>query len=376
MLSLYIHVPFCVQKCHYCGFYSTPYLRGDADSYLEALALEFEHRNKELTGEPLETIYLGGGTPTVLSKEQFEKLFRILKSNFVVESSAEFTIEANPHTVTLESLRFLRRHGVSRLSLGIQSFSDNVLHTLGRIHAAEEGPQAFFDARKAGFQNIGIDLIFGVPGQSTVEWEDTLEVAFRLHPEHISAYMLSLDEGAKFSALAKEDAFSLPDDEIVGEMHAMLIEKMKIAGYRRYEVSNYCRTGFECRHNRNYWNRGSYAGFGPSAASFIKEKRFENIKDTASYVARLRNGSSIIVFEEVLQRDAIACETLLLGLRTAEGVDMEVFRERFEGLLSHAFWERLDGLVQDSLLIRQDGFLRLTERGFLLADYVLRTLVI
>ena len=326
MLSLYIHVPFCVGKCHYCGFYSTTYTLEQANEYIAALRLEVASYQHVFTGRTFDSVYIGGGTPTALSSDHLEKLIAVIHKHFHVSRDAECTIEANPNTVSGNRLNLLREGGVNRLSLGVQSFNDDVLKTLGRLHSALEAVDAFMLARNAGFTNIGVDLIYGVPGQTADEWDETLERVISLEPEHVSAYSLSVDEGSRFRREAEAGRFALPGDEQVATMYGRAVNNLGRAGYNRYEISNFSLPGFICRHNMNYWERGEYLGLGPGAWSFISGRRYRTIADVREYSRRMNAGLSVIEDEEVANFRQAANETVMLGLRTVQGVD----RVRYE----------------------------------------------
>jgi oxygen-independent coproporphyrinogen-3 oxidase len=374
MLSLYIHIPYCAGKCQYCGFYSTPYEPRSADDFVSALQREAELRYKNFGDKRFGALYIGGGTPTVLSREQLGRLFGIVGKYFRFEENGEITIEANPNTVTEGGLSFLLELGVNRLSLGIQSFSDTALRTLGRAHSAGQAVDAFRRARSAGFKNIGIDLIFGIPAQTGEEWRETVDAAIALKPDHISAYGLSIDHGSQFMARAKAGKLALLPDEIVAEMYEHAVRKLSSAGYLRYEISNFSLPGFECRHNRNYWERGEYLGLGPGASSFLAGKRQDNIADTAEYTRRLSQGLPATEAEEVVGADSAARETILLGLRTGQGVDLHRFQRVYGTALLKRLKENIGALETAGLLLHTDGHIRLTERGFLLADEALTRL--
>lgn len=374
MLSLYIHIPYCAGKCQYCGFYSTPYVPQSADDFLSALQREAELREKNIGDTRFGALYIGGGTPTVLSREQLRRVFVVVEKYFTFDDNAEITIEANPNTVTEGGLSFLLEQGVNRLSLGIQSFSDTVLRTLGRAHSVGQAVDAFRRARSAGFKNIGIDLIFGIPDQTGEQWRETVDAAIALKPDHISAYGLSIDEGSQFMVRAKEGKLALPPDEIVAEMYEHAVRQLGSAGYRRYEISNFSLPGFECRHNRNYWERGEYLGLGPGASSFLAGKRQDTIADTPEYTRRLLQGLSAIGAEEVVGVDLAARETILLGLRTGQGVDLHRFQRLYGTAILKRLKENIGALETAGLLLMTDGHLRFTERGFLLADEVLARL--
>lgn len=374
MLSLYIHVPFCVRKCRYCGFYSTAFSPGLADEFMGGIKLEAAQYRNDFSRRLFTSIYLGGGTPTVLSLEQFGLLMSAIRDNFQFADDVEFTVEANPNTVTSEKLLFLRAQGVNRLSLGVQSFSDEILQTLGRLHTAEQAADAFRLARNAGFENIGIDLIHGIPGQTVADWDETLNAAIALKPEHVSAYSLSLDDGSQFKRDAEAGGFSLPDEEVCALMYEHAVQKLDSAGYQRYEISNFSLPGYECRHNMNYWERGEYLGLGPGAWSFISGRRYANISDTTDYVLRCASGRTSINVQETVGPDSSARETVLLRLRTMKGLDLHRFEQEFGPGLLRRLERNAVPLREAGLLCLTDGHLRLTDRGILLLDEALAKL--
>jgi oxygen-independent coproporphyrinogen-3 oxidase len=376
MLSLYIHVPFCVRKCRYCGFYSTPYSSGNADAFISGLKHEAALYRNDFRNRAISSIYIGGGTPTVLSSEQFGLLVGIIREHFTIDDSIEVTVEANPNTITHEKLSLMRSQGVNRLSLGVQSFSDDVLQILGRLHTAEQAADAFRVARSAGFENISIDLIYGIPGQTADHWEEALDAAIALKPEHVSAYSLSLDAGSQFKREAEAGEFALPDEEICAAMYERAVIKLNNAGYGRYEISNFSLPGYECRHNMNYWERGEYVGLGPGAWSFISGRRYANIADTMEYVQRLSSGRTIIDDQENVGSRSSERETVLLSLRTTKGLDLSRFEQEFGP-------DRLGRLERNAVLLRDAGLLRvkegrltLTDRGILLLDEALARLCV
>jgi oxygen-independent coproporphyrinogen-3 oxidase len=374
MLSLYIHVPFCVRKCRYCGFYSTAYTSENADAFISGLKHEAALYRNDFRNRAFSSIYIGGGTPTVLSPEQFRLLVRTIREHFTIDYGVEFTVEANPNTITHEKLSLMRSEGVNRLSLGVQSFSDEVLQILGRLHTAEQAADAFRVARSVGFENIGIDLIYGIPGQTADHWEDTLDAAIQLKPEHVSAYNLSLDAGSQFMRESEAGEFALPHEEICAAMYERAVIKLKNAGYGRYEISNFSLPGYECRHNMNYWERGEYLGLGPGACSFISGRRYANIADTAEYVQRLSSGRTIIEDQEILSSGASARETVLLSLRTTQGLDLSRFEQEFGPERLRALERNAIPLTEAGLLRVNEGRLTLTDRGILLLDEALARL--
>jgi oxygen-independent coproporphyrinogen-3 oxidase len=374
MLSLYFHIPFCVRKCLYCGFYSTRYSPQQAFAYVSALRLEAARYKDDFRKTVFDSVYIGGGTPTVLSREQWASIFGIIHESFRLSKTVEFTVEANPNTVAVDSIAFLRSHGVNRLSIGVQSFSDRVLKTLGRAHTASQAEEAFKTARNAGFQNIGIDLIYGVPGQSQDDWASSVHRVLALEPEHISTYCLSLDEGSQFMREAEAGRLALPDDDMAASMYEFSLRALTDAGYRHYEISNFSLSGYECLHNMNYWERGDYLGLGPGAWSFISGKRYHAIADVLEYSRRLTAGLSIVEDIETAKNGRAAEETIMLGLRTAQGVDLRKYEQEF-GPESSSHLEACIATLRDSGLIRvRDGRLMLTDRGVLLSNEALTRL--
>lgn len=376
MLSLYIHIPFCIRKCPYCGFYSVPYADAAAGLYIDALCKEVSLYAQSFLNRPFGSIYIGGGTPTVLSPAQLRRILADVRNSFAISQDAEVTVEANPCTVTAEALESLLEAGVNRLSIGVQSFSDRVLRFLGRPHSALDAEDAVVSAAKAGFGNIGADLIYGIPGQGENEWKDSLERCIDLGPAHVSAYCLSLDEGTYFSRLAAEGRFRLPDDECVSAQYEYAVHLLTSAGYRRYEVSNFSLPGFECRHNLNYWRRGEYLGLGASAWSFIDGQRWMNISDIDSYLRRILAGVKPVGFSERISDAQAAREYLMLWLRTSEGLDMDMFRRRHGDDAFKHIIDTIPSLVEQGIVSLGQGRLRLTDLGMLLADSVMERLFV
>jgi len=368
MLSLYLHIPFCVRKCLYCGFYSTRFSPPQVFAYLSALRLEAARYRDNFSKTVFESVYIGGGTPTVLSREQWVSVFKIIRENFRLSENVEFTVEANPNTIAVDGITFLRAHGVNRLSIGVQSFSDRVLETLGRAHTAAQAEDAFKTARHAGFQNIGIDLIYGVPGQSQDDWASSVDRVLALEPEHISTYCLSLDEGSQFIREAEAGRLALPDDDVAASMYEFALRALTGAGYRHYEISNFSLSGHECLHNMNYWERGEYLGLGPGAWSFIAGERYHAVADVHEYSRRLTAGLSIVEDVETEKNGRAAEETIMLGLRTDKGVDLKKYEQEF-GPEASRHLEACIATLRDSGLVRvRDGRLMLTDRGVLLSN--------
>jgi oxygen-independent coproporphyrinogen-3 oxidase len=374
MLSLYIHIPFCVKKCLYCGFYSTSYSVKGADQYISSLQLEAADYKQYFLNTVFNSVYVGGGTPSVLAPKELDRVISIIKDQFRIADDAEITMEANPNTITSGKLELLLERGVNRLSLGIQSLSDEILMTLGRLHTAEQAIEAFSLARRGGFNNIGVDLIYGIPGQTMTQWEESLDAVIGLHPEHLSIYSLSVDEGSQFHRMAETHRFTLPDDEVVAQMYERAVMKLRRAGFDHYELSNFCLPGFECRHNMNYWERGEYLGLGPGAWSFIAGRRYANIADSTEYAQRLSRGLTAVQTEEFVAAAMAAREAILLGIRTMRGLDLERFERDFGTDLLGQLEQNASRLKDSGLLLVSDGRLKLTNKGMLLSDEVVTRL--
>ncbi len=371
MLALYIHIPYCVRKCPYCGFYSTPYTEKGADEFLAALRREAMGCQSEFDNRTFQSVYIGGGTPTALSPEQMRQVLDTARTCFKFSADAEFTVEANPNSLSKGHLHVLQEEGANRLSLGVQSFSDVILHKLGRLHTAEQSEQAFHLARDSGLKNIGMDLIYGVPGQTCDQWDATLQRAIRCGPEHISIYSLSLDEGSRFHLLSETGNFERLDDDRAAEMYEAAITALTAAGYRRYEISNTAHPGFECRHNQNYWNRGEYLGLGPGASSFISKIRRRNIADTEAYNRRIADEISVIEEAEEVGPEQAARETVLLSLRTREGLDLRRYRLEYGDFFLKRLEANMASVVAAGLLEVKEERATLTQRGILLLNEAL-----
>lgn len=361
-LSLYIHVPFCRSKCAYCDFASYPGREGDWRRYFEALWGEIDAWAPRLVGRRAVTAFFGGGTPTLMDAEYIAETLARLRRAVPFAPDAEITCEGNPGTLTPEKLTVLRGAGVNRLSLGAQSFDDALLTALGRIHTAAQTGEAVRMAREAGFGNVSLDLMYALPGQSMAQWRDTLDAAVALGVEHISAYSLIVEEGTPMAARVASGEAVLPDEDAVNAMQRAAIDVLARAGYGRYEISNYAKPGFECRHNRVYWRRGDYLGLGCAAHSMLQNCRFHNPEDLDDYLA---GGQRLD--RQRLDASDILEETVMLGTRTTQGIDY--------GLFSDADPVRLERLIKADLIAIEDGFLRLTRGGLEVQDAVVLELL-
>ncbi len=398
-LELYIHIPFCVKKCKYCDFYSGPSTEAERESYVMSLCQTIRSYGELAKAYRVTSIFVGGGTPSILKAEQMEAIFLAIRETFIIEEQAEITIEMNPGTVDEKKLRTYKTCGINRLSIGLQSTDNRELRILGRIHTYEEFLNTYRLAREGGFQNINIDLMSAIPGQSLDAWKKTLEAVAKLEPEHISAYNLIIEEGTPFydlygevdevcemdekaDSVMKSEKLELPDEETERQMYHETIRILKEYGYRRYEISNYAKPGYECRHNLGYWNRTEYLGIGESASSLIRNYRFtvgtkkqnSAIQDEKTIFIQNQNRTWMNVQQgeiEILSTKDEMEEYMFLGLRKTDGVSVS----RFEELFGKPMHEVYDSVIRDmeakGLLIKENDTVKLTDRGMDVANYVM-----
>ncbi len=372
MPSLYIHVPFCVRKCNYCDFVSYPYDRDSVEEYLSGLCQEIELYGDLLSEDEkvASTIYFGGGTPSLLPEAGLEKIFNALAKIFIWDETAEITIEANPGTLTPEKLRTLRQLGCNRLSMGVQSFDPEILARLGRIHCVEDVHSAFAQASAVGFENISIDLISGVPGQSLEGWAKTLLQAVELGPEHISAYSLKIEEGTPFGDMKHKGTLVPVEEELDLEIFLHTVDFLKSQGYEHYEISNFCHPGRESKHNLTYWRNQDYLGLGPAAHSKLRSERFNNFAQLGTYKQVLTRLQPPVEERTIVDLQQEISETVFLGLRLIKGVDLHEFRQRYHQPLEELFPDALVKLRKLGLVEIVNGCLRLTRRGLPLGNEV------
>ena len=324
-LGIYIHIPFCASKCGYCDFYSLSGCDRHMDKYQQALIAHLEESASGIKDYEVDSVYFGGGTPSYYGAERLEELFNVLKLNGNVRLDAEVTVECNPDSVSLEGLKLLRRAGVNRLSMGVQSANNDLLKIIGRRHSFSQAKDAFRTAREAGFDNISLDLIYGLPTQTAADWADSLARIIELKPEHISCYGLKLEEG---TPMYEEYHGSpvLPDDDEQADMYFYAAETLARFGYEQYEISNFARPGFESRHNMKYWTLEDYMGFGPGAASSIGNTRYTFVRDLKHYIAAMRRKTSLLEEYEVLGSMERSAEYVMLGMRTVHGISEADYR--------------------------------------------------
>jgi len=383
--GIYIHVPFCVRKCSYCDFYSLTTSARTTNEFPDLLVREmdlFRDSFPEDAKAAVDTVYFGGGTPTVLSPGTLSGLLATIRVRFPVAPGAEVTAEANPGTVSTEDLRALREGGFTRISIGVQSFTPAALRTLGRVHGIEDVRKTTRDARSTGFDSLGIDLIFGIPGQTRADWEENLERTAAFLPDHVSAYALTPETGTPLHALLSRGEIKMPPDEEVAEMYETARRALSNAGYRQYEISNFARPGHESRHNVKYWKRDGYTGFGPSAHGLLFPPgraphglRTATPPSLAEYRKGIREGRLPWTEVRVCGPEEAWREALIFGLRMTEGVDLTEIETISGTPLPEPLREAVDELVDGGKLLREGGRLRLPGELLFVSNEVLQRLV-
>lgn len=369
-LAIYVHVPFCKRKCAYCDFASYAGCEGQIDSYFKALGGEIDAWADELRAYQARSIFFGGGTPSLVPAERIAAVMEKLRSCVEFTPDIEITLEANPGTVDMEKLRAYRTAGINRLSFGVQSFDGELLKNLDRIHTPDEAKEAVHMAREAGFENISIDLMYALPGQTMAQWAKTLETAVALPLTHISAYSLIVEEGTRMARWVEEGKACIPDDDLVNEMQRMAVVKLAKAGFDRYEISNFARPGCESRHNYTYWTGGEYLGLGSAAHSLMNNLRFGNPPELERYIA----GERMLNREERTREDRRE-EMLMLSTRTTRGLDLNEWQQLFTDRLEQSKAREIEKLKNYGLVEIENGFLKLTTMGLELQDSVVLELM-
>ncbi len=371
--GLYIHIPYCKRKCPYCDFYSVTAIAA-MEEFIQALIKEIIIRSPYPTG--FDTLYFGGGTPSLVSPKTIDKIIRTIHHHYNLLPDAEITLEINPGTVTRNTLAAYQRAGINRLNIGIQSLSDGNLKFLGRIHSSVEAKTAFWDARNAGFENIGIDMIYGLPEQTVSKWKKDLKNAISLEPDHLSCYMLSFEQGTLFEKKKRDGRIIPLDEEITADLFLETIDLLETTGYTQYEISNFARRkmpggiDFRSRHNRKYWNFSPYIGFGPSAHSFIDLNRSWNHRSLDRYLNALSSGKLPIHESESINHDRLLIETIYLGLRQTAGIDIHDFNNRLGMNFMVSFSPVIHRLVKEGMLWVTEKRCRLSHRGMLFLDSI------
>ena len=373
MAGIYIHIPFCKRRCIYCDFFST--IQSEKKpTYIHALCQELEMRKNYLEGEEIETIYLGGGTPSQLTEEELNEIFTSLYNIYKVKEDAEITLEGNPDDLTPEYVSMLRRLPINRISMGIQTFQEETLKLLHRRHTARQAIEAFQRCREAGFRNISIDLMYGLPGETLDTWKEDLQQAIALHPEHISAYHLIYEEGTALWKLRDEHQVEEADEDLSVTLFKTLINELKQAGYQHYEISNFCLPGLHSRHNSSYWTGKKYLGCGPSAHSFNGSSRQWNIASLDNYLKGIASGKPNYEIEE-LDLYTRYNDFVITSIRTCWGMSLSRLRSEYGEELYRYCLRMAKSHLEQGVLEIEEGTLRLTQEGIFISDGIMSDLL-
>ena len=363
MLGLYIHIPFCVTKCKYCDFNSFKIDLNEKIKYLNYLGEEMKLYKEEIKNREIDSVFVGGGTPSILNEKEINILFEKIKENFNIKSNAEITMECNPGTLTLNKLKVMKKSGVNRLSIGLQAVQNHHLKYIGRIHTFEEFEKNYHDAKQMGFDNINIDLMYALPNQSREDWMESLEKVVKLNPTHISAYSLILEENTELFKMYERDEFNLLDENTDIEMYEYTIDYLKSHGYNQYEISNYAKDNFECKHNVLYWKCEEYVGIGASASGYFNGIRYNNICELDNYEKMILEGEKPIEWEEKLSiKDEIE-ESIFLGLRMNEGIQISDFKEKYNFDFEKEYKNEIEKLSKMELIEIDNNLMKLTQKG-------------
>ncbi len=366
-MQIYIHIPFCRAKCKYCAFNSIVAENNLIEKYVSALCIEIEKNSSFEKKEKISTIYIGGGTPSILKINQFAKIFDTLNKNFNLSECNEITVEVNPGTVNEFFLRELKNLRVNRLSIGVQSFDNNVLKTIGRIHNSNEAIE-IVNAAKNIFENVSIDLMYELPNQNLKILCSTIETAIKLNPKHISIYELEIEEGTEF--FRRREELNLPNDDEGEEMYNLITNELPKHGFNRYEISNFAKRGFESRHNLGYWSDEKYFGLGAGAHSYNHSLRWSNVKNVNEYIEKIFTNEEIKIVEEILTKEKSIEEFCFLSLRKSIGINKKLFRKKFGVEIEKIYSKKIDMLIRQELIKNSNEHIKLTERGMKYGNYV------
>ncbi len=373
-ISLYVHIPFCDHKCIYCDFYSI-ITQENRNSYISALEKEIHYVKSLLAVQrKISTIFFGGGTPSLMGPKFIGEILNYIHKNFNVTESAEITLETNPGTVTKEDFKEFKNLGINRISIGVQSFHDKDLKFLTRIHDRQTAINSIRQAAESGFENINLDLIFNLPGQTKKEWIDNLKTAVALPVKHISAYSLILERGTILNKLVLDGKVKIGDDDYDADLYETTIDFLTQSGFRQYEVSNFCKEGYECKHNLAYWDHREYVGLGPSAHSFLQGKRWWNFSSLKMYIDKIEKSGNAVRGEEKLSGNEMLEEFVMLALRS-KGLNLNVFKSKFGNSWLEKKKKILDELKSGGMIYFTGDFIKLTKKGYSLCDEILLKII-
>lgn len=371
MIGLYIHIPFCESKCIYCDFYSIND-HSTKHEFIKSLINEIRNESVNLKDKNIDTIFIGGGTPSLLLKPDFEKLFEALYTYLDISNDSEITIEANPGTLDKNKLKEFKKLPINRISFGVQSFIDSDLKFLSRIHNSKQAEDSIKYAQDAGYSNVNLDLIFSIPGQTIDNWAYNLEKAVNLNTQHISAYSLIFEEGTPLYSLLKQNKVKNSNIEIERDMYDYTMDYLKANGFNQYEISNYAKPGYECRHNLKYWQHEEYIGFGPSAASYLNNYRRINVRDVDRYIDSINHGEKPYDALEFIDEQTSQNEFIMLGMRS-KGINFSEFKNKYKEDFKSKYHYPIEILTKGGLASIEADCIRLTQRGYALCDEILAT---
>ena len=371
-ISLYIHIPFCKQKCFYCDFLSFAGKESLMEEYVEALIREIRERASKYI---IKSIFIGGGTPSYLEVEQIKNMLKEI-SYLKIKQNAEVTMECNPGTLTKEKLKVMKDGGINRISFGLQSCNDELLKKIGRIHDYKEFLENYNMAREIGFNNINIDLMYGLPNQNEEDWKNTLNKICTLNPEHISAYSLIIEEGTAFYKMYENNKLILPEEDIERKMDSYTEKILEQNGYIKYEISNYAKDNKECEHNKVYWSLGEYIGVGVAASTYIDGNRVVNIDGIQQYIDNMKNGISVIAETHKNSKEDEVEEYVFMGLRMKRGINIEDFNQKFGVPIESIYKEVIEKNISKDLLRISNGYMALTNKGIELSNYVMSDFIL
>ncbi|RDY23980.1 oxygen-independent coproporphyrinogen III oxidase [Romboutsia maritimum] len=363
MIGLYIHVPFCVKKCNYCDFNSYKIDEKSKKLYLNNLKKEMEIYKGELEDKQIDSIFLGGGTPSILNSQEIKEIFYNIRKNFKIRIDAEITMECNPGTLNLEKLKIMKEIGINRISIGLQATQNYHLKAIGRIHTYEEFVKNYQQAIDVGFKNINIDLMYCLPNQNIDEWKETLEKVTKLNPSHISAYSLILEEGTELYNMYERKEFEIIDEDTDINLYNYTIDYLKSKGYNQYEISNYAKEGYECKHNILYWKCKNYLGLGPGASGYVNNIRYNNVESIQEYNELLSGDKKPILSKELLSVQDKIEEKIFMGLRMNEGIKFDDFKNEFNIDFRKKYNKQLAILRERQLILEDKSGIKLTQKG-------------
>lgn len=380
-IGIYVHIPFCQKKCNYCDFISYSNKNNLIKDYVESVCTEIKEvgqevkqniKDKKIDDLSIKTIYIGGGTPSYIDSKYIEQIVNEIKNNFTIEQNVEITIEINPGTITKEKALCYKNVGINRVSLGLQSTNCELLKMLGRIHNLEDFEEAYNLVKNAGFDNVNIDFMIGLPSQTMQDIENMIKYIKNLKPKHISIYSLIVEENTPIEKQIKNGKLKLPEDELERNMYWKVKKELEQLGYRHYEISNFALNGYESKHNMDCWNQKEYMGFGVAAHSYMDNARFSNIENVEEYIENMKNGKSEnnFVFHEKQDKTAQMKEYMILGLRKMDGVDCGIFEAKFDKDVFEVFESEIEKLLREDLIVLDGGNIKLSNKGIDLANLV------